>query len=50
MEAEIDRVGAFVYSPEEGTRADSFPDLVPREVGEERYARLMDYSDRKSVV
>ncbi len=41
-EAEIDRVGAFVYSPEEGTRAASFPDPVPREVGEERYARLME--------
>ena len=41
-EAEIDRVGAFVYSPEEGTRAASFPDLVPREVGEARYARVME--------
>ncbi len=41
-EAEIDRVGAFVYSPEEGTRAASFSDPVPREVAEERYARLME--------
>ena len=41
-DAEIDRVGAFVYSPEEGTRAASFPDPVPRKVGEERYARLME--------
>ena len=41
-EAEIDRVGAFVYSPEEGTHAASFPDLVPHEVGEARYARVME--------
>lgn len=41
-EAELDRVGAFVYSPEEGTRAAGFPDRVPLEVGEERYARLME--------
>ena len=41
-EAEIDRVGAFVYSPEEGTRAATFPDLVPREVAEARYARVME--------
>ena len=48
VEAEIDRVGAFVYSPEEGTRAASFPDLVPREVGEERYARLMELQSELS--
>ena len=41
-EAEIDRVGVFVYSPEEGTRAATFPDLVPREVAEARYARVME--------
>ena len=41
-------MGAFVYSPEEGTRAASFPDLVPREVGEERYARLMELQSELS--
>ena len=41
-EAEFDRVGAFVYSPEEGTRAASFPDPVPAEVAEERCSRLME--------
>ncbi|MBQ9565592.1 MAG: 30S ribosomal protein S12 methylthiotransferase RimO [Synergistaceae bacterium] len=42
-EAELDRVGAFVYSPEEGTPAASFADPVPREVAEERCARLMEF-------
>ena len=41
-EAELDRVGAFVYSPEEGTPAASFPDQIPRSTAEERYARLME--------
>ena len=41
-EAELDRVGAFVYSPEEGTPAASFPDQVPHSTAEERYARLME--------
>ncbi|MDR1874838.1 MAG: 30S ribosomal protein S12 methylthiotransferase RimO [Synergistaceae bacterium] len=40
-EAEIDRVGAFVYSPEEGTKAALLPNQVPDEVREERYNRLM---------
>ena len=41
-ESELDRVGAFVYSPEEGTPAASFPDAVPHEVAEERCSRLME--------
>ena len=40
-EAEIDRVGAFMYSPEEGTKAALLPNQVPRAVKEERYSRLM---------
>ncbi len=40
-EAEIDRVGAFVYSPEEGTKAALLPNQVSDAIKEERYARLM---------
>ncbi|MCR5347005.1 MAG: 30S ribosomal protein S12 methylthiotransferase RimO [Fretibacterium sp.] len=42
QEAEPDHAGAFVYSPEEGTPAASFPDAVPGEIAEERCARLME--------
>jgi ribosomal protein S12 methylthiotransferase len=45
-EAEIDRVGAFAYSPEEGTKAALMPDQVPDEVKEERYGRLMEAQSR----
>nr|MBC7246037.1 30S ribosomal protein S12 methylthiotransferase RimO [Chloroflexota bacterium] len=41
-EIAFDKVGAFIYSPEEGTAAASLPNPVPREVAEERYARLME--------
>lgn len=41
-EMELDRVGAFVWSPEDGTPAASLPGRVPRDVAEERWARLMD--------
>lgn len=37
----FDRVGAFVYSAEEGTAAVDLPDAVPEEVKSERYERLM---------
>ncbi|MDR2523245.1 MAG: 30S ribosomal protein S12 methylthiotransferase RimO [Synergistaceae bacterium] len=42
-EFQIDRVGAFVYSPEEGTKAALLPDQVPDEVKEERRGRLMEF-------
>jgi ribosomal protein S12 methylthiotransferase len=38
----FDRVGVFIYSPEEGTVAATLPDPVSRSVAEERYARAMD--------
>ena len=38
----FDRVGIFIYSPEEGTAAAVLPDPVPRTVAEERYARAMN--------
>ena len=41
-EAQLDRVGAFAYSPVEGAAANALPDPVPEEVREERLARFMD--------
>ena len=40
-ETEFDRLGAFMFSPEEGTPAADMPDQVPDEVKQERYDRLM---------
>ena len=40
-EAEFDRLGAFAYSPEEGTPAARMPDQIPEEVKQERLDRLM---------
>ena len=40
-EAEFDRLGAFTYSPEEGTPAARMKDQVPEEVKKERFDRLM---------
>ena len=37
----FDRVGAFAFSPEEGTAAANLPDQVPEDVKQERLARLM---------
>jgi ribosomal protein S12 methylthiotransferase len=39
--AQLDRVGAFAYSPVEGAAANELPDPVPPEVQQERLARLM---------
>ncbi|MFA6902323.1 MAG: 30S ribosomal protein S12 methylthiotransferase RimO, partial [Gallionellaceae bacterium] len=40
-EAQLDRVGAFMYSPVEGAVANELPDHVPPAVQEERLGRLM---------
>ncbi len=40
-EMAFDRMGAFAYSPEEGTKAAAMPDQVPEEVKQERLDRLM---------
>jgi ribosomal protein S12 methylthiotransferase len=40
-EAQLDRVGAFAYSPVEGAKANELPDPVPEEVKQERLARFM---------
>lgn len=44
-EAQLDRVGAFAYSPVEGAAANGLPDPVPEEVREERKARLMSFQE-----
>lgn len=41
-EQELDRVGVFIYSQEEGTPAGQMPDQVPEQVKKERYAELME--------
>ncbi len=41
-EAQLDRVGAFAYSPVEGAKANDLPDPVPEEVKQERLARFME--------
>lgn len=41
-EAQLDRVGAFAYSPVEGATANNLPDPVPEEVKQERLARFME--------
>jgi ribosomal protein S12 methylthiotransferase len=41
-EAQLDRVGAFAYSPVDGATANALPDPVPEEVKQERLARFME--------
>ncbi|HET7378653.1 MAG TPA: MiaB/RimO family radical SAM methylthiotransferase, partial [Gaiellales bacterium] len=41
-EAQFDRLGAFAYSPQEGTRAMQYPDDVPDEVKRERLEELLE--------
>ncbi|TBR10236.1 MAG: 30S ribosomal protein S12 methylthiotransferase RimO [Lysobacter sp.] len=41
-EAQLDRVGAFAYSPVEGAAANDLPDPVREEVKQERLARFME--------
>jgi ribosomal protein S12 methylthiotransferase len=40
-EAQLDRVGAFAYSPVDGALANALPDHISPEVQQERLARLM---------
>ncbi len=40
-EAQLDRVGAFMYSPVDGAVANELPDHIPPEIQEERLGRLM---------
>jgi ribosomal protein S12 methylthiotransferase len=43
--AELDRVGAFAFSPVEGAAANELPGALPEEVREERRLRLMQYQE-----
>jgi ribosomal protein S12 methylthiotransferase len=38
----FDRVGAFAFSPEEGTAAETMPDQIPEDVKEARLSALME--------
>jgi len=48
-EAELDRVGAFAYSPVDGAAANALPDPVPEEVKRERLARFMELQSEISA-
>jgi ribosomal protein S12 methylthiotransferase len=48
-EARLDRVGAFRFEPVTGAAANLLPDPVPEAVKEERYARLMELTERISA-
>src|SRR5688500_3945816 len=41
-EAQLDRVGAFAYSPVDGAKANELPDPLPEDVKQERLARFME--------
>ena len=45
-EAQLDRVGAFRFEPVAGAAANALPDQVSEAVKEERYARLMELTER----
>ena len=45
-EAKLDRVGAFRFEPVAGAAANYLPGAVPEAVKEERYARLMERTER----
>ena len=47
--AQLDRVGAFRFEPVAGAAANALPDPVPEPVKEERYARLMEVTERISA-
>jgi ribosomal protein S12 methylthiotransferase len=43
--AELDRVGAFAFSPVDGAAANELPGALPEEVREQRRARLMQHQE-----
>jgi ribosomal protein S12 methylthiotransferase len=47
-QAQLDRVGAFTYSPVEGAAANALPDPIPPELQQERLARLMQLQEEIS--
>lgn len=49
VEAQLDRVGCFTYSPVEGATANDLPDHVPEEIKQERYERFMQVQQQISA-
>ena len=49
QQAQLDRVGAFMYSPVEGAVANALPDHIAPAVQEERLARLMQTQEKISA-
>ena len=47
--AELDRVGAFAYSPIEGAAANDLPDALPEQIREERRQRLLQHQEDISL-
>ena len=47
--AQLDRVGAFMYSPVDGAVANALPDHIPLEVQQERLGRLMQLQQEISA-
>ena len=45
QEAQLDRVGCFVYSAVEGAAANQLPDAVPEEIKEDRRRRFMELQE-----
>ncbi len=48
-ETEFDRMGAFIFSPEENTPAADMPNQVPEEIKQERFDRLMTLQQSVSL-
>jgi len=48
-EVELDRAGAFIFSPEDGTPAEQLPHRAPPRVAQSRYDRLMRLQQRISL-
>jgi ribosomal protein S12 methylthiotransferase len=48
-EAQLDRVGCFVYSPVDGAAANALPDPVPAELAANRHRRFMEAAARISA-
>lgn len=48
-EVEYDMIFSFIYSPRTGTPAATMADQIPKEVSDERYARLLDLQNKLSL-
>jgi ribosomal protein S12 methylthiotransferase len=49
IEAQLDRVGCFQYSPVAGAKANDLPDHVPDDIKQERYDRFMQLQQEIST-